>query len=80
MTLPGSGSNMHDLAQALTRRVDSSFTDVGQRDCSSFTAGDTTCSSSGLKSGELRPFLIVSIFCKKKSANLFASVEAIPQQ
>ena len=40
-TLPGNGSNMHDLAQALTRRVDSSFTDVRQRECSSFTAGHT---------------------------------------
>ena len=76
IALPGNGSNMHDLAQALTRRVDSSFTDVGQRECSSFTAGHTTCSLSGLKSGELRPFLIVSIFCKK-SANFFASSTAL---
>ena len=78
MTLPGNGSNMHDLAQALTRRVDSSFTDVGQRECCSFTAGHTTFSSLGLKSGEFRPFLIVSTFCKKKSANnLFASSTAV---
>ena len=48
MDLPGNGSNIHDLAQALTRRVDSSFTDFGQRECSSFTAGHTTCSLSGL--------------------------------
>ena len=42
MILPGIGSNMHDLTQVLPRRVDSSFTDVGVKECSSFLAGQTT--------------------------------------
>ena len=42
MILPGIGSNMHDLAQVLPRRVYSSFTDVRVKECSSFVAGQTT--------------------------------------
>ena len=77
MILPGIGSNMHDLAQVLPRRVDSSFTDVRVKECSSFVAEQTTFSSLRLKPGELSLFLIVSTLGTKTSANLFARSTAL---
>ena len=36
--LPGNGSNVHDLVLVLPTRINSSFADVGRRECSSLTA------------------------------------------
>ena len=72
MILPGNGSSMHDLVAMLPRRVDSSLTVVGLRECYSCPTGQTTLSSPELKNEESRRFLMVSPFSTKKSANLFA--------
>ena len=77
MILAGIGSNMHDLAQVLPRRVDSSITDVGVKECSSFVAGQTIFSSLGFKRGKLSLFLVVSTLCTKTSVNLFARSTAL---